>query len=120
MDPQPLSGVPVTVNGTSVGISDALGIVSFDSKTLQTRGAATVSGSLEGYFDAETWTLLADGGAVNLYLQKKTPGEIYIKSATIDLGEGAASDLLSGANTVWIPQLDAQSRAVYVLSLIHS
>ena len=107
----PLQGATVTVDGTIVGTSGTNGKVSFDSTKVSATGMAVVCASMDGYFQSDTFTYLADGGSITLVLMKKTPGKIYLKSASLIVGD-TVTEVLSGVNTAWLSQNDETPRAV--------
>jgi hypothetical protein len=114
--PLPGASVSLTLNGAkTTKTTDDNGVAVFTGNALSSQGLATISatGPDDTYFKTETWALLADGGHTNVYLTAKQAGKIYIQSATVLLN-GQPCDVLSGANTVWIPQLDSTARPVYV------
>lgn len=99
----PLSGATVTVDGTSMGTTEADGTLSFDSEKAAVNGLATVGAGAEEHFSEDVYTYLADGGSITLALEKKIPGEIYLKSAYLFL-DNSVTEVLSGYNTAWVPQ----------------
>lgn len=101
----PVKGASVTVDGISVGTTDDLGLVNFRSDVVSSSGLVTIAADCEGYFHRETVTYLADGGSTTLVLEKKVPGEIYVKSAYY-MKNGTFSEVLSGHNLVRVPMLE--------------
>jgi len=109
-----LAGVDVYANGVHVGTSDANGEVVFGSDVYSSTSIVWLSASKEGYFETTHPVYLADGGSFTLVLEKKTPGEIFIKSAIMTDSDTGTSDLLSTFTDLRIPMLDTTSRALTV------
>lgn len=100
-----LEGAEIKVDGVSLGYTDEFGLLGFDSTAFTSTGLVTISADLEGYFHGETVTYLADGGMTTIALEKKVPGQLYIKSA-YHIKNGVTTEVLSGYNKLRISQID--------------
>ena len=105
----PMAGITVYANGSSVGTTDAEGLVTFDSDKFSAYTLVWLSAEAEGYFESRRCTYLADGGSYTLVLQEKQPGVIYIKSALMAGEEIGTADLLSYLTDLKIDVLDTTS-----------
>ena len=101
----PLEGAVVTVDGQPVGVTNADGIVTVHSSEIPNSANPMVKAQKEGYYDEERSPTLAKNGILTLYMKKKTPGTIYLRSAVITVSENSESSQLIGSkNTIWVDQ----------------
>ena len=108
----PLEGAQVLVDGAAAGVTN-------DEGTLVLKGAdvtgsiVTLSAEMEGYFGAEQVTYLAKGGTTHLFLEKKTPGKIYLRSALVESTYSQRLNMLYRAHSLAIFSDEEEPRSMY-------
>ena len=110
---RPLGGVSISVGDNIVGTTNDNGVLELSSQMLKGTGRILVFAEKEGYFGAEKDAWLADNGVLNLYLKKKTPGKIYLKSARVYDKEGDSVELLYTHNSYSVSWLEQEPTKMY-------
>ena len=107
-----LGDATVSVDGQSLGKTDALGEFAFSSELLNKTGLSTIIVSHPEYFDNSHFVYLADEGNHTIWLKKKTPGEIYFK--TVQYQDSILANLLNRLDSVTLRQEDTDPKNVKI------
>ena len=107
-----LEGAAVTVDGTGLGQTDALGEFAFSSDKLNKTGLSTITVSHDEYFESSHSSFLASEGEQTFWLKKKEPGQIYFK--TVQYQEQTVHNLINRLDSVVLLQQDTDPKHVKI------